>query len=155
VQRWRHICAQTCGLLAALCLAAMMLCTVVDVVLRAVFGIPLRGIYEVVELLLAYTFFLALPAVFLRNENIVVNIIDDIAPRWVRPLKRMDLVLSIVVLALIAWQGWLAAMDTIAFNDMTADLNLPRSLHWSALLIGVFGSLVVLLALVWRAPSRP
>ena len=52
-------------------LAAMMLLTVADVALRGAFNRPLRGVYELVELLLAGTFFLALPAVFLRDEHIV------------------------------------------------------------------------------------
>ena len=55
----------------------MMLLTVADVTLRASFNLPIRGVYELVELLLAATFFVALPAVFLRDENIVVNSIDD------------------------------------------------------------------------------
>ncbi len=50
--------------------------------------IPMRGVYELIELLLAGTFFLALPCVFLRDDNILVNTIDDIAPRIVPVLKR-------------------------------------------------------------------
>jgi TRAP-type C4-dicarboxylate transport system permease small subunit len=96
-----------------------------------------------------------MPAVFLRYENIVVNVVDDLAPRWVAPLKRLDLVLALVVLVLIAWQGWLAAADAIAFNDMTADLNIPRGLHWSALLIGIIASVFAVFAMLWRGVDRP
>ena len=45
--------------------------------------------FELVELLLACTFFLALPAVFLRDEHIVVDVIDAVAPRWVPSLRRI------------------------------------------------------------------
>ena len=55
----------------------MMLLTVADVVLRAFVNRPIRGMLELVELLLACTFFLALPAVFLRDENIVVDVVDS------------------------------------------------------------------------------
>ena len=154
MQRWRHIFAQICGTLAAIGLAAMMLCTVADVALRAFFNVPLRGVYEVIELLLAYTVFLALPAVFLRNENIVVNIIDEFAPRWVPALKWIGLLLSLIVLVIIARQGWLQALDTIAFNDMTADLNLPRSLHWIALLVGVISAAIATAAMMLRGSGR-
>jgi TRAP-type C4-dicarboxylate transport system permease small subunit len=150
VERWRKLPVLLCGFLAALCLAAMMLLTVADVALRAAFNTPIRGVYEMVELLLAYTFFVALPAVFLRDENIAVNVIDDLAPQWVGLLKRIGAALAVIVLAAMAWQGAIAARDTIAFNDVTADLGLPRSLHWVALLVGVSGAAVAALAMGWR-----
>jgi TRAP-type C4-dicarboxylate transport system permease small subunit len=154
VERWRKIPSLVCGVLAAACLAAMMLVTVVDVVLRATSNVPIRGVYELVELLLAYTFFIALPAVFLRDENIAVNVVDDLKPRWVPALKRIAAALAVVVLAVMAWQGALAARDTIAFNDVTADLSLPKSLHWIALLVGVIGAAVAALAMGLRGDAR-
>jgi TRAP-type transport system small permease protein len=147
VKRWRELTSSFCGWTASVFLAAMMLLTVVDVALRAVSNIPIRGTYELIELLLAYTFFIALPAVFLRDENIVVNVVDDLAPRWVPALKRLAAAFAVVVLAVMAWQGWLAARDTIAFNDVTADLGLSRALHWIALLVGVIGAAVAALVM--------
>jgi TRAP-type C4-dicarboxylate transport system permease small subunit len=48
---------------AGVFLSVMMLLTVADVSVRAAFNVPIRGVYELIELLLAGTFFLALPAV--------------------------------------------------------------------------------------------
>jgi TRAP-type C4-dicarboxylate transport system permease small subunit len=154
VERWRDLIARACGIIAAACLAVMMLLTVADVVLRAAFNTPIRGIYELVELLLAYTFFIALPAVFLRDENIVVNSIDELVPRAVPLLKRLGLALAVAVLALIGWQGFIAARDTIAFNDITADLGLSRGLHWIALLVGVIGAAIAALAMGLRGNAQ-
>ncbi len=150
MKRWRELASSFCGWIAATFLAAMMLLTVADVTLRAVFNMPIRGVYELVELLLAYTFFVALPAVFLREENIVVNVIDDLAPRWVPVLKRFGAALTVLVLTVMAWQGWLAARDAFAFNDVTADLGLSRILHWIALLVGVIGAAIAALAMGLR-----
>ncbi len=155
MERWRAVPSRVCGGIAAVCLAAMMLLTVTDVVLRAVLNLPIRGTYELIELLLAYTFFIALPAVFLRDENIVVNVVDDVAPRRVPALKRIASALAVAILAVMAWQGWRAAGDSIAFSDVTADLALPRILHWIALLLGVVGALVAALAMAWRGNGRP
>ena len=69
------------------------------------------------------------------------------SPRWVPALKRLAAALAVVVLAVMAWQGWLAARDTIAFNDVTADLGLSRALHWIALLVGVIGAAVAALVM--------
>ena len=50
----------------------------------------------------------------------------------------------------MAWQGFIAARDTLAFNDVTADLGLPRVLHWIALLVGVIGAAIAALAMALR-----
>jgi TRAP-type C4-dicarboxylate transport system permease small subunit len=155
MQRWRHLIARTCGAIAAVFLVAMMLLTVADVVLRAALNTPIRGVYELIELLLAGTFFIALPAVFLRDDHIVVNLIDDLAPRWVPALKRLASVLAVMILAVLAWQGFLAAADSLLFNDMTADLGLPRVWHWTAVLIGLAASGFAALAMVWSRGEEP
>ena len=62
MRRWRDRASTACGLVAAVFLTAMMLLTVADVALRAAFNFPIRGVYELIELLLAWTFFLALVA---------------------------------------------------------------------------------------------
>jgi len=123
-------------------LVAMMLLTVADVVMRAVSNIPIRGTFELIELLLACSFFLALPAVFLRDEHLVVDVIDPVAPRWVPRLRRIAEVIAIPVLALMAWEGFKAARETLVFNDVTSDLAIHRLWYWLPLLIGLIGSAI-------------
>jgi TRAP-type C4-dicarboxylate transport system permease small subunit len=142
MSRWRERCSLVCGVMAAVFLTAMMLITVADVTLRGVLNLPIRGVYELVELFLVATFFLALPCAFLRDENIVVNAVDDLAPRLVAPLKRAAALLAVVILAIMAWQGLIAARDSLEFNDVTADLALPKFWHWTALLAGVILSAI-------------
>jgi TRAP-type C4-dicarboxylate transport system permease small subunit len=153
LSRWRERISIACGLVASIFLAAMLLLTVADVVLRATLNSPIRGVYDLIELLLAGTFFFALPCVFLRDENIVVNSIDDLAPRWVPGLKRAAALLAVIVLAIMAWQGAIAARDSYEFHDVTADLGLARIWHWSTLLIGVVGSAAAALAMALRRDS--
>jgi len=154
-KRARLVAATVCGAVAAAFCAAMMLLTVADVVARAVFSSPIRGTLEIVELLLAWTFFLALPAVFLRDENIVVDVVDGLAPRWVPHLKRASGALAVIVLAVMGWQSWLVAKDSIAFGDVTSDLALPRILYWIPVLAGIIGSGVAALAMLLRRDGRP
>ena len=135
--------------MAAVFLAAMLLITVADVTLRGVLNLPLRGVYELVELFLVATFFLALPCVFLRDENIVVNAVDDVAPRLVAPLNRAAALLAVVILAVMAWQGLIAARDSLEFNDVTADLALPKFWHWLALLAGVIAAAIAALVMAF------
>ena len=146
--RWRSAAAGACGWLAGISLAAMMLVTVADVVLRAAVNKPIRGTLEIVELLLACTFFLALPATFLRDEHIVVDIVDGIAARWVPLLRRIAGVLGVLVMAAMAWQGAIAARDSLLFNDVTADLGLPRIWYWVPVLAGMVGAGLAALAML-------
>jgi TRAP-type C4-dicarboxylate transport system permease small subunit len=150
VERWRAITSMICGAAAGFFLVAMMLLTVADVTLRAAFNMPVRATYELIELLLTCTIFLALPAVFLRDEHIIVEIIDNFARHRVPALKRAAEILAVVVLTVMAWQGWHAAVDAYEFNDQTADLGLPRLLHWSALLAGVIAAGVAASAMAMR-----
>jgi len=151
VSHWRSRISTACGLLAAAFLTAMLLLTVADVVLRAAFNWPIRGVYELVELLLAGTFFFALPCVFLRDENIMVNAIDDYAPRAVPWLKRASELLAVVILAAMAWQGLIAARDSLEFNDVTADLGLPRFWHWTIVLVGMSLAALAALYMLFRS----
>jgi TRAP-type C4-dicarboxylate transport system permease small subunit len=140
VKRWGDRISLICGLVASVFLTGMLLLTVADVLLRDLFGYTMRGVYELVELLLAGTFFLALPCVFLRDDNILVNTIDEYFPKIVPFLKRCALLLSVAVFAVLVWQGWFAAKDSFEFHDVTADLGLPRFWHWTIVLIGMVGA---------------
>jgi len=150
VARWRTAAASGCGWVAAVSLAAMMLVTVADVVLRAALNTPIRGTLEIVELLLTCTFFLALPASFLREEHIVVDVVDSMAPRWVPLLRRIAGVLAVLVMAAMAWQGGIAARDTLMFNDVTSDLALPRIWYWVPVLAGMIGGGIAAAAMLFQ-----
>jgi TRAP-type C4-dicarboxylate transport system permease small subunit len=136
MQRPRFSVARLCGLAAALALIAMMLLTVADVLLRAFLNAPIRGTFEMVELLLACTVFIAMPAVFLRNEHITV---DVTGPRLRPLLKRIAEVIALGLIAVLAWQGFRRALDPVAAMDVTADLALPRFWYWVPVLAGLVG----------------
>ena len=135
----RGFVARLCGWVSAAFLAAMMLLTVLDVVLRKFGDRPIHGTFELIELLLVCTFFFALPATFLREENIVVDLVDGSRPRWVPALKRLSAVIATIMLATIAWQAWLQARDAMSFGDVTSDLSLPKILYWAPLVFGIAG----------------
>ena len=63
------------------------------------------------------------------------------------PCERAAALLAVVILAVMAWQGLIAARDSLEFNDVTADLALPKFWHWLALLIGVILAAISALAM--------
>ena len=132
----------------------MMLLTVADVVLRAISNRPIRGTFEIIELLLACTFFLALPAVFLRDEHLLVDVIDPLAPRWVPRLRRFAEIIAIPVLATMAWEGWKAALETLVFNDVTSDLAIHRILYWIPVLFGLIGGALAAVVMIFPKAEK-
>ena len=138
----RSLFVKLCGYSAAIALAGMMMLTVVDVALRSAFNYPMRGTLEIIELLLACSFFLALPASFLRDEHILVDMIDPMVPDWVPTLKRIAALFTLVVTAAMAWEGWKTAQDALIFNDVTSDLSIPRILYWIPVLLGLAGATI-------------
>lgn len=145
--RWRGFAATICGWTAAAFIAAMVLLTVADILLRAAANRPIPGVVELVELALACSFFLALPAVFLRDGHIVVDVVDGMAPRRVPLLKRFAAALAVLALALMAWQGWIAAGDALAFGDVTSYLSIPRVVYWIPVLAGIVGAALAAFAI--------
>ena len=123
------------GYVAAAFLAAMVLLTVADVVLRSVFSYPIRGMLELIELGLACTIFIALPAVFLREEHLVVDVLKK-----TRPLELLGAAVSLVVLAFMGWHMLPNALSMIEFGDVTSDLSIPRLWYWAPVLFGVVAS---------------
>jgi TRAP-type transport system small permease protein len=140
---------------AALFLAAMMLLTVADVACRTLLNRPIRGTYELIELGLACTIFVALPAVFLRDEHLVVDVVDQLAPPLVvRALDLLGAVVSLVVLAVMLWRMVPLARDMQEFGDVTADLAIPKIVYWLPVLVGVGASALAALFFVARCGLR-
>jgi TRAP-type C4-dicarboxylate transport system permease small subunit len=128
------------GWAAAAFLVAMVLLTVADVLLRAFFSYPIRGMLELMELGLACTIFIALPAVFLREEHLVVDVL--------RSRKILDVIAAVVSLVVLAGMGWYMlpiARNMYEFGDVTSDLSIPRIWYWVPVLFGVGASAVVTL----------
>ena len=141
--------------MAAAFLAAMMLLTVADVLLRAFFGYPVRGMLELIELGLACTVFFGMPAVFLRKEHLVVDAIDQLTrPAVVRLLDLAGALVSFGLLAFMAWQMVPVAKGMYDFGDVTPDLSIPKIYYWVPVLLGVVGSAAASLVLVLRWRRR-
>ena len=73
---WTRRAEAVLGVAAAAILFAMMVLTTVDVVARYVFNRPLRGAFEITELLLVVLIFAGLPLVSLAGEHAVMDFID-------------------------------------------------------------------------------
>jgi len=134
---------------SALFLTAMMLITVADVSLRATFNLPITGAYDLVQLFLVGTVFLSIPDVFLRDENIAIDLIDHITGRVaVAVLKTIANVVALVFLLVLSWRMIQPALDSMQFHEVSTDLSVPMIVHWCLMIAGIVLALPAALTLL-------
>lgn len=129
--------------LAMLALGVMMMVVVVDVFMRYVFGAPVRGAYDVVEASLVVFVFHGLSACFLARQNIVIDLIDNVAPAAVtRALVRVADVVTIGLLGLMIWAMVNPATQAFEYGDKKLELGLPLWILWTIAIAGLACTMV-------------
>ncbi len=143
--------ARPFGWVAVAALLFMMLLTTVAVFARALFGIEVFGVVDMMEMALAVCIFVALPGVFLRDEHITVALVDSLrSVRLTFALRLAGLALSLAFIVVTLVEIVPPALDKYRYNEGTMTLQLPR--WWQAVPIAVgFGcSVIAVLAVAWR-----
>ena len=124
-QRWKRRADALLGVAASTILLLMMFLTVVDVVARYVFNRPLRGAFEVTELLLLVLIFAGLPLVSFSDEHAVMDFIDRLLrPRGQRRLERAVQLVNAAFMFLLTWLVWRKADRIWAYRDATDVLRI-------------------------------
>lgn len=144
--------ARWLSLAASLCLIVMMGVTVLDVLGRHLFNSPIFGTLDIVELSLVATIFIAIPATFLNDEHIVVDLVDQFAgPTTIRWLKRLGVIVTLIVLGVLLWNMRTPFLDKLDWGETTLELSWPRWWHWVPIL---FGTAISIPAVIWVALRR-
>ena len=124
-QAWKRHVEALLGVAASIILLAMMLLTTVDVVARYVFNRPLRGAFEITELLLLVLIFAGLPLVSFTNEHAVMDFIDRLlGRRTLRGLQGVVDLTSAGLMFVLAWLVWRKADRIWAYQDATDVLRI-------------------------------
>jgi TRAP-type C4-dicarboxylate transport system permease small subunit len=117
---WKRHADALLGVAASAILLAMMFLTVVDVVARYVFSRPVRGAFEVTELMLLVLIFAGLPLVSFSDEHAVMDFVDRLlGPRGQRRLERLVQVVNALFMFLLTWLVWRKADRIWAYRDAT------------------------------------
>lgn len=137
------------GYAAALILVFMMLFTTVAVLMRELFDAPILGVIDVMELALVSCIFIAMPGVFLRDENVAVDIIDQVVPARLRAgLRLAGLTLTIGFLVLMMIEMIQPALDKLNDHEVTMTLGINRFVHWMPIIFGFALSIVATIAVL-------
>ena len=124
--KWERRADAVLGIAASVILFLMMLLTFVDVVARYLFNFPLRGGFEVTELMLLVLIFAGLPLVSHADEHVTMDFIDRLLPpRGVRIVVRAAHALCAATMFFLAWQMWIKAGRISAAGDYTDVAKIP------------------------------
>jgi TRAP-type transport system small permease protein len=130
------------GAAAAVLLFGLMMLTTADVIGRYIFNWPLRGAFEITELLLLALIFAGLPLASRSDEHVTLDFIDMLLGARGRQLLRrlVDLVCGMIILGL-AWRVWVKAGKIAAYGDTTEVLRIPVGpfVYFKAAMVAITG----------------
>jgi TRAP-type C4-dicarboxylate transport system permease small subunit len=139
---WERRVEALLGVAASSILLAMMLLTFLDVVARYVFNRPVRGAFELTELMLLVLIFAGLPLVSYADEHALMDFIDRLlSPRGRRLLEGAVQALCAAVMFLLTWLVWRKADRIWAYRDATDVLRIVYGpfVYFMAVTIGLTG----------------
>ena len=113
------------GVASSILLFCMMMLTFVDVVARYLLNRPIRGGFEVTELMLLLLIFAGLPLVSHADEHVTMDFIDRILPDGARRAwARVMHAVCAALMAFLAWQVWIKAGKISGYGDTTDVLRI-------------------------------
>ena len=123
--KWERQADAVLGVAASILLLGMMTLTFVDVVARYLLNRPIRGGFEVTELLLLVLIFAGVPLVSHADEHVTMDFIDRILPQWLADLwMRIMHGICAALMAFLTWQVWIRAGRISSYGDATDVLRI-------------------------------
>jgi len=124
-QEWGAYIESVLGIASSVILVILMLLTVVDVISRYLFNWPLRGAFEITELMLLVLIFAGLPLVSHADEHVTMDFIDRLLPGrardvWIRVMHAV----CAAIMFFLTWQTWIKAGKIYGYGDTTDVLRI-------------------------------
>ena len=126
--------------IAAIFMFSIMIIVFSDVIMRYAFNRPFSWAYDLISIyLMAGIFFLVLSEAYASNAHVSVDILQQRFPEAVKRLTEIvTCIVGIIVFSLIAWLGWLRAVDAFKSGDVMAGA-IPWPM-WPSIALVPFGA---------------
>lgn len=135
---------------AAIFLVALALVTLLDVLGRYVFGIPVKGAVELTEAIMVGTIFTGIVLATQAHQHITVDLFTMRLGPTARRLQRgFSLLLACGVSVLLGMVTWTQALAALDFGDRTTMLGLPMAPQVFFMSAFLFLNAVVYAAQLW------
>lgn len=126
--------------------AIMMTLTTVDVLMRRLANMPIKGSFEVATSLLVVMVFCSVAYVMTVNGHVVVDVFTNKYPKiFQKPLSAIALVLSMLIVALISWGSVRLGMDQYSVGEASVLLSIPVA---PFVFVVAFGSALLFLVIL-------
>lgn len=104
----------------------MMVLVTVDVLMRRLLSMPIRGSFEVSTSLLVVMVFCAVAYVMTIQGHVVVDVFTNKYPKsFQRPLSAIALFLSMIIVALMCWGSIILGLDQYSVGERSVLLKIP------------------------------
>ncbi|MCX7560597.1 TRAP transporter small permease [Sulfitobacter sp. F26204] len=117
-----------------------------DIIWRRIGGGSFIGAVDLTQLSVVVAASLSIPYAFMKGAHVKVDLLGNFLS------KRMQVFLDVcaalfgaVLLSFLLWLTWGRAVEINTYGDVSQDLAIPMILYWSALVIGLFLSVLVCL----------
>jgi TRAP-type C4-dicarboxylate transport system permease small subunit len=140
------------GIIAIGILVGMMLFTVLDVFLRAVFNRPLPGSVDVIEIGMVAVGFLGLSLCAMREMHVKVDLVVSLLPkRAQRIIVSFGYLIGLGICILLSWQAFQEGIAVRELNTLSSTLEIPVFPFYWVVALGF--ALLCLAILVFLARS--
>jgi TRAP-type C4-dicarboxylate transport system permease small subunit len=140
------------GYMGAFAIASIMVLTTADVVMRYFFNAPVKGAFEITEIMLVTLIFAGMPLASRKNMHVTTDFIDRILPaRGLRLLAVTIHLLCAATFSAAAWLLWVKAGKTAAVGLTTTELRIQVAPFVYLVCAPLAVTAMVHLAKAWRA----
>jgi TRAP-type C4-dicarboxylate transport system permease small subunit len=106
--------------------AIMMILTFISVSGRMAFELPVKGYFELIELLMLLMTIFAVSYTASKKGHIRVDILSNYLPKKVnRVLDIITFAVAFLFFVLVTWRGWVNGMDNLGDKLTTGVLHIP------------------------------
>ncbi len=137
-----HFVAKALGLVCALVLLSMMFLTGADVLARYVFNAPIKGAFELVEVMMVLLVYLAFPLAILANAHVEVELWEPKSGLTNRLRLILAGICGVAVFCVFAVELWDHAQKYTDRETVTNSLGFPLKYIAYAAMVGA-GSCVI------------
>ena len=141
---------------AAVILFALVILTCVDVIGRYFFNAPVVGAVELVRICMAGIIFFSLPALFFKEDHIIVDLIPFFRSGMLAWLLNIIIIcVSIFVALTIADRVFDYAIRAFEDEDVTEYLSIPRYIVVSFITLSIYSSALFAMVRILAMLGKP
>lgn len=140
---------------SAAVLTLMMLLTAMDVVMRYIFNLPIRGAFELAEYMMAFIVPFAIAYCAEQNGHVSVELFYKKFPKFLQKALRLLIsLLTIFFAGIMTWQNFLFIGETYSDHLASSVLLIPAWPFIIPVFIGVGIYALVLLFQLFQSPPE-